>query len=152
MRHRISAGVLIEDHGRILLVHHRRQGRYDFWVPPGGGVEGTEDLESTALREVREECGLEVELGRIAYIEDLYNSTLRICKVWFTGRIIGGTLNTRSAAAAAEHIVEAAFLGRDDFAGRLVYPTMLAAEYWEDRAAGFPEPRYVGLRRLDTDA
>lgn len=149
MRHRISAGVLIEQNDSILLVRHRRRGRYDFWVAPGGSCEGLEDLETAALREVREDCGLEVELDRIAYIEDLHNPALRILKIWFTGRIVGGTLYTGSAAASAERIVEAAFLGRHELDGKRVFPPVLAADYWQDRASGFATPRYLGLRQMD---
>ena len=61
MKHRIAAGVIVEDEGRILLVRHSKPGVYDFWVTPGGGAEGTEDLLATAKREVFEECGLLVE-------------------------------------------------------------------------------------------
>ena len=45
--------------GRVLLVHHRQLGR---WLPLGGHIEIGEDPESAALREAREESGLEVEL------------------------------------------------------------------------------------------
>lgn len=44
---------------KILLVHHRR---LDKWLPLGGHIELEEDPEAAALREAREESGLEVEL------------------------------------------------------------------------------------------
>ena len=40
---------------------------YDFWVAPGGGAEGTEDLLATAKREVFEESGLHVEPLQLEY-------------------------------------------------------------------------------------
>lgn len=146
MRHRIAAGVLVEQAGRILLVRHRKPGVYDFWVAPGGGVEGTEDLRDAARREVREECGLIVEPLEIAYVEELIMGDCRECKLWFTGRLIGGELNTSSAAASEEQIVDAAFLSRAEFAGRTIYPPILADEYWRDRESGFAHPRYLGVR------
>jgi len=42
MKHRISVGVIVEQAERLLLVRHLKPGAYDFWVPPGGGVQGTE--------------------------------------------------------------------------------------------------------------
>ena len=66
MRHRISAGVIVDVDDRILLVRHLKPTVDDFWVAPGGGVEGTEDLRATVQRETREECGLEVESLQIA--------------------------------------------------------------------------------------
>jgi ADP-ribose pyrophosphatase YjhB (NUDIX family) len=40
MQHRISAGATAENDGRVLMVRHLREGHYDFWVCPGGGVNG----------------------------------------------------------------------------------------------------------------
>ena len=45
--------------GKILLIHHRG---LDKWLPLGGHIELDEDPEIAALREAREESGLEVEL------------------------------------------------------------------------------------------
>ena len=44
---------------QVLLVHHRQ---LDQWLPLGGHIELHEDPEAAALREAREESGLEVEL------------------------------------------------------------------------------------------
>lgn len=49
---------VVHDH-RVLLVHHRK---LDKWLPLGGHIELDEDPEQAALRETREESGLEVEL------------------------------------------------------------------------------------------
>jgi 8-oxo-dGTP diphosphatase len=38
MKHRIAAGVIVENDNRILLVRHTKHGVYDFWVAPGGGA------------------------------------------------------------------------------------------------------------------
>jgi 8-oxo-dGTP pyrophosphatase MutT (NUDIX family) len=42
---------------KALLVHHRK---YDHWVPPGGHQEAWENPLETAIREVKEESGLEI--------------------------------------------------------------------------------------------
>ena len=60
MKHRISVGGLVIYNNRFLMVNHRRASRYDFWVAPGGGVQGTESLEEAVVREVKEETGLSV--------------------------------------------------------------------------------------------
>jgi len=44
---------------KVLLIHHRK---LDKWLPLGGHVELDEDPEQAALREAKEESGLEVEL------------------------------------------------------------------------------------------
>lgn len=49
---------VVQDH-RVLLIHHRK---LDRWLPLGGHVELDEDPEQAALREAKEESGLDVEL------------------------------------------------------------------------------------------
>ncbi len=56
------AGVVRDDGGRILLVRTGRRG----WEQPGGQVELGEDLQTALQREIREESGCEVEVGRLA--------------------------------------------------------------------------------------
>jgi 8-oxo-dGTP diphosphatase len=148
MKHRIGAGVIVEEEGRILLVRHVKPGVYDFWVAPGGGAEETEDLFATAKREVLEESGLKVEPTRIAYIEEVFNPHIRECKIWFVGHVIGGSINDFEVMDSQEHIVEAAWLSRSDFEGKTVFPPMLQSEYWVDKESGFTFPRYMGLREM----
>jgi len=148
MNHRIAAGMIVEHEDRVLLVRHRKPDAYDFWVAPGGGAVGEEDLRETARREVLEECGLHAEVDALAYIEEFHSPHTRECKLWFTGHLVGGTLDTSAPEATREWIVEAAFLSRSDFDGRTVFPPMLHGAYWEDRATGFATPRYVGLRKM----
>ncbi len=149
MNHRIATGVIVENDNRILLVRHAKRGVYDFWVAPGGGAQGQEDLISAAKREVFEETGLHVEPLQLAYIEEFSNPHTRECKVWFTGRLLGGTINTEAVEAKREHITEAAWLSRSDFEGKTVFPPMLHGDYWKDRENGFAFPRYVGLRVME---
>ncbi len=103
---------------------------------------------ATARREVFEECGLHVEPLQLAYIEEFTNPQTRECKVWFTARLIGGIINTAGSDAVEEHIVEAAWLSRSDFEGKIVFPPMLRREYWRDKEKGFAFPRYMGLRAM----
>jgi len=61
----VSAAVLFED-GRVLLTR-RMKGAHlaGFWEFPGGKVEEGEDPEHALVRECREECGIEIEVGDI---------------------------------------------------------------------------------------
>lgn len=58
-----AAAIILNDEGEILLVKHN-YGKYN-WELPGGGSEQNESAEDTAKREVREETGLEVQVGRL---------------------------------------------------------------------------------------
>ncbi len=54
-----TVAVFVVERDRVLLVHHRRLGK---WLPVGGHIELDEDPEQAAHREVLEESGLEIEL------------------------------------------------------------------------------------------
>jgi 8-oxo-dGTP pyrophosphatase MutT (NUDIX family) len=54
-----TVAIFVVQHGKVLLILHRKLGK---WLPLGGHVELDEDPEAAALREAREESGLEVEL------------------------------------------------------------------------------------------
>ena len=150
MRHRIAAGALVVDGGRLLVVHHRKAAAYDFWVAPGGGVVGAEDLPSTAVRETAEETGLIVEAMSLAYVEELISSGTRQCKFWYLARLVGGALSVKSAAAQTEHIIEAAFLTPEALRGKVAYPPVVTEQFWADLRTGFNQPRYLGVSEMVT--
>lgn len=151
MRQRIAAGAIVVDGDRLLLVHHRRPGAFDFWVPPGGGVIGSEPLPQAAAREVLEETGLQVEIATLAYIDELIIGETRQCKFWYLAHASSAAITVESEAAKAEQIVEAAFLARRDFAGRTVFPPVLLDEFWTHLREGFAQPRYLGVRRAEIE-
>jgi len=49
--------IVFED--KVLLIHHKELNK---WLPIGGHIELDEDPEEALLREVKEECGLEIEV------------------------------------------------------------------------------------------
>ena len=54
-----TVAIFVVHDGRILLIHHRK---LDKWLALGGHIELDEDPEQAALREAKEESGLDVEL------------------------------------------------------------------------------------------
>jgi len=54
-----TVAIFVVSGERVLVIHHRNLGR---WLPLGGHIELDEDPEQAAVREAREESGLEVEL------------------------------------------------------------------------------------------
>jgi 8-oxo-dGTP pyrophosphatase MutT (NUDIX family) len=67
---RQRACVIIINEGKILLLHRHKYGRR-YYLVPGGGVEAGESIEDAAVREAREETGLDVTLdGKLWEVED----------------------------------------------------------------------------------
>ncbi len=59
-------GAVRDVHGRLLLGRRLKpDDGYGQWVLPGGGIEGRETFEQALRRELREECGIELERGEL---------------------------------------------------------------------------------------
>src|SRR5260370_32231090 len=54
-----TVAIFVVRNHKILLIHHRK---LDKWLPLGGHIGLDEDPEIAAIREAKEESGLEVEL------------------------------------------------------------------------------------------
>jgi 8-oxo-dGTP pyrophosphatase MutT (NUDIX family) len=59
IRHFTASAIILDDADRVLLVEH---GKIGLWLYPGGHVDPNEDPAQTALREVREEVGIDVQI------------------------------------------------------------------------------------------
>ena len=148
MKHRISAGVMVVQDNSILMVNHKVQGQYDFWVPPGGGVIGIETLEAAAARELEEEAGVSADKLTLAYIEELYTPIRRECKFWFYTNQYTGTIQTEKASADRESIVDAKFIARDQLSQLVVFPSVVLDQLWKDIETGFTSPLYLGIYEM----
>lgn len=58
-RRHFTVAVFVVDDGRVVLMKHPRLG---IWLPPGGHIEPGELPDEAALREVKEETGLDIVL------------------------------------------------------------------------------------------
>ena len=70
IRHNTATGFVV--HGDATLLHWH--GRVQAWLPPGGHVEANEDPVQAALREVREETGLEVDVVPVSTAVDHFET------------------------------------------------------------------------------
>jgi len=66
---KVAVGTIIRmPDDRIVLVRRAIEPGYGRWVFPGGYVDRGEPLETAAVREAREECGLEVRLEGLVHV------------------------------------------------------------------------------------
>jgi 8-oxo-dGTP pyrophosphatase MutT (NUDIX family) len=146
-----TATVFIVQDGRTLLLHHRKLG---LWLPPGGHIDPHELPHLAAIREAREETGLEIELlsnperpigGALllpqplcVLLEDIAPDHQHIDLI-YAGRVAGGQLSHAVAEhhaarwAAWDDLDDPALVGNVREIGRLALQT--AARYAESEAA-----------------
>src|SRR2546423_11048843 len=89
----VAVGVI--NAGKILLT---RREDFEVWCLPSGGVDPGESVAQSAIREVREETGIEVELTRLVgiYSRPKWNHG-GFNKVLFAGVPVGGVLRPEPA-------------------------------------------------------
>lgn len=153
MKHRIRAAALITKADSILLVQHvHPQTGQQWWVPPGGGVESTDtSIIDCARREVFEETGLHVDLSSIVYIREFLDQEngARNLELFFAARSFSGELTMRHIQGSGpdEHYIrDVRWVPRDRLDGMVIYPEALKDAFWNDRAKGFPETKYLGAQ------
>jgi 8-oxo-dGTP diphosphatase len=61
---RCVGGIALDGTGRLLMIKRGRAPSAGLWSVPGGRVEPGESDEAAVVREMREETGLEVSVGR----------------------------------------------------------------------------------------
>ena len=91
---KVGAFTVIFDRERKVLRCHRRD--FDVWNLPGGGVEENEAPWDAAVREAREEVGVDIEIVRLTGVYWKPKSSDLIFN--FEGRIIGGVPTTSDEA------------------------------------------------------
>lgn len=90
-KHIVSAAtIVLNNQNEILLIKGPRRG----WEMPGGQVEEGESLKDAAIRETKEESGIDIEIEKFCGIYQ--NVSGSICNTLFLGKAIGGELTTSS--------------------------------------------------------
>lgn len=80
-----SVKIVIRHNGKVLLI--RNSYGISFWTLPGGSVKKGETLEEAAIREAKEEVGIEIaekdliKCGSVRYFADYRRTTVWVFKV-----------------------------------------------------------------------
>jgi ADP-ribose pyrophosphatase YjhB (NUDIX family) len=105
LRPEVAVGAIVFDEaGRILLVERGRPPGVGLWTVPGGRVERGEKLAEAVAREVREETGLEIEVGELAAVVERMGDDHHFVILDYIARVTGGALVAGDDARAAKFV------------------------------------------------
>ncbi len=108
--------MVFNDEGHVLLIKRGKEPHYGRWMVPGGTLEWGETLEAAAVREVREETGLEIEIDTLIDVIQAMtpgDSAFHFVIMHYLARPTGGTLRAGSDALEAAWVGEEAFGAHD---------------------------------------
>jgi 8-oxo-dGTP diphosphatase len=101
---RVGQGILVED-GKVLLSGNRWYSEKPLvWTLPGGRTEDGEGVTEALVREFKEETGLTVQVGELAYVAEARSTAQRrlflVCA--FTVKRLSGVLSCEGDAGVEE--------------------------------------------------
>lgn len=101
----LTVDAIIVDDGNIVLVQRLNNPYKDFWALPGGFVEYGEKVEHAAIREAKEETGLNIKLNKLVGVYSDANRDPRghTVSVVYMASIVGGQLKSDSDAKDVQY-------------------------------------------------
>jgi ADP-ribose pyrophosphatase YjhB (NUDIX family) len=138
------------EQGKVLLLRYSEGDGSTFLAAPGGGVHMMEGLPKAAIREAREETGLEVNPypHRVLFVEELLSRKHRHIKIWLLCSLVGGNL-TKTPEAKKEGIIEVGWYSKGELANEVVYPSPLKTTDWQAFLKKNWKTRYMELRKAN---
>jgi len=130
-----TTAIVSDGQGRIALVKRKDN---ELWALPGGGMELGESIEQGAVREVKEETGLDVEVDGLvgvytnphhvmAYDDGEVRQQFSLC---FTTKLLGGELQFDDEST------DIAWVAEGDLVSYPMHPSMrLRVQHFFDRRA-----------------
>lgn len=111
---KVAVGTIIRMDDRIVLVRRSIEPGRGRWVFPGGYVDRGEPIETAAVREAREECGLDVRLDQLINVYSYPN--LAPVVIVFAATAVGGSLAVEPEECLEAALFEAAQIPWNDLA------------------------------------
>jgi len=94
----IAVNVAVIDDGKILLT---KREDFEIWILPSGGVENGESLAQAAIRETKEETGLDVELTNLVGVYSRISGIFPGYMLLFAAKPIGGEIKCQEGETIA---------------------------------------------------
>jgi ADP-ribose pyrophosphatase YjhB (NUDIX family) len=97
-----ASGVILVQNGGVLLVRRKFEPRIGMWTLPAGFVEAGEDAASCAVREMKEETNLDVDLVRLFDVYSAFDDPrTAVVLILYVGRRTGGEMMCGDDASEA---------------------------------------------------
>jgi len=109
----IAVNVAVIQEGRVLLT---KREDFEVWCLPSGGVEDGESLAEAAIRETKEETGLEVKLTRLAGVYSRLGGMPDVHAVLYEAKPIGGQLRLQP-----EETMEVRYFAADEIPNEIAF-------------------------------
>ena len=98
-----AAGGIVENNGKLLLIYRLKK-----WDLPKGKMEVGEVPETTAVREVEEECGIQAKItkkiGETWHTYELKGNSILKCTHWYHMQSLGSQTPTPQTEEAIEQV------------------------------------------------
>ena len=145
-----ARAVVLDDENRILMVRQHHEGK-DVWMVPGGGIEAGENAKQAAVREVKEETGLDISVLRLLWhVEEVSEKRGQRFVNFFLAKLKGGSLNLGTDPERSESgqvLKEIRFMSREEIERvETLYPIYLKNELWDVISKGGEWPNAFKIR------
>jgi 8-oxo-dGTP diphosphatase len=106
----VGVGAVIVHDGQVVMVQRGTEPLKGQWSIPGGALEVGETLRECAVREAREETGLEIEAGEVLEVVDAIHRAAdgriqyHYVLIDFSCRLLGGELKAGGDAVQAKWV------------------------------------------------
>ena len=132
--------IVLDEDDRMLLVRQHHEGR-DIWMVPGGAIEEGEHGYQAAVREIREETGLDIEIDRFLWhVEEVSERGQRFVSIYLAkpiNSLAEPILGADPELGDEQVLREVRFMSREEIDGlENFYPEPLRSEFWDMREAG----------------
>jgi 8-oxo-dGTP diphosphatase len=94
----LAVNVAVIHENKILLTQRED---FETWILPSGGVEEDESIAQAAIRETKEETGLEVELTRLVGVYSRLSNMAPVHAILFAAKPIGGEIKCQEGETIA---------------------------------------------------
>jgi|GEM_PF-4618255 len=142
---RISVRAIICDNDEIFLCSNTYN-RPACWCLPGGSLEENETLPTGLERELREEFGIEAQIGELLFVREMLDESNNSIEFFFAVDNPRAFRKIDMTKASTAHEIEAfCFIPIEQLGETKIKPEILAKLMQEVKANGYRQPtKYVG--------